>query len=244
MILSYKNEDDYYENENENEYEDDDDKTIDQNKITKLNDYFDKIIDKSKPFEDPIKSLNKREDLKKYYLHKDYDDKELKYKYFKIKLADMPNEIDKKLFEKIFNYTIIKLVDKLINTKNKEENQIIVKNINANIIKFDEQGKTTPYDYVIQLSYRLFYLIKAINLFLNFKERKLNNANVEFLTIRTTNEIWGSMKDIGSGIGAKNISDLVLKEIYGICETKNPSKEQVNEHKMTKNDKSIKSLLI
>ena len=42
------------------------------------------------------------------------------------------------------------------------------------------------------------------------------------------------MKDIGSGIGVKNISDLVLKEIYGICETKNPSKEQVNEQKMTK----------
>ena len=42
------------------------------------------------------------------------------------------------------------------------------------------------------------------------------------------------MKDVGNGIGVKNISDLVLKEIYGICETKNPSKEQVNEHKMTK----------
>ena len=28
------------------------------------------------------------------------------------------------------------------------------------------------------------------------------------------------MKDIGSGIGVKNIPDLVLKEIYGICETK------------------------
>ena len=42
------------------------------------------------------------------------------------------------------------------------------------------------------------------------------------------------MTDIGSGIGVKNISDLVLKEIHGICETKNPSKEQVNEHKMTK----------
>ena len=60
------------------------------------------------------------------------------------------------------------------------------------------------------------------------------NANVAFLTIKTTNEIWVSMKDIGSGIGVKNISDLVLKEIHGICETKNPSKEQVNEHKMTK----------
>ena len=70
------------------------------------------------------------------------------------------------------------------------------------------------------------------------------NANVAFLTIKTTNEIWVSMKDIGSGIGVKNISDLVLKEIHGICETKNPSKEQVNEHKMTKKNNFIKSLLI
>ena len=69
------------------------------------------------------------------------------------------------------------------------------------------------------------------------------NANVALLTIKTSNEIWVSMKDIGSGIGVKNISDLVLKEIYGICETKNPSKEQVNEHKITKS-KFIKSLLI
>ena len=64
-----------------------------------------------------------------------------------------------------------------------------------------------------------------------------------FLTIKTTNEIWVTVKDIGSGIGVKNISDLVLKEICGICETKNPSKEQVNEHRMTKN-KFIESLLI
>ena len=35
-------------------------------------------------------------------------------------------------------------------------------------------------------------------------------------------------------MGVKNISDLVLKEIYGICETKNPTKKQVNEYKMTK----------
>ena len=37
------------------------------------------------------------------------------------------------------------------------------------------------------------------------------NANVEFLTIKTTSEIWVNMKDVGSGMGAKNISDLVLK---------------------------------
>ena len=41
---------------------------------------------------------------------------------------------------------------------------------------------------------------------------RYKNANVAFLTIKTTNKIWVSMKDIGSGIGVKNIPDLVLKE--------------------------------
>ena len=44
----------------------------------------------------------------------------------------MSNEIDKKLFEQIFGHTLIKLADQLINTINKQENQIIVKNINKN----------------------------------------------------------------------------------------------------------------
>ena len=60
------------------------------------------------------------------------------------------------------------------------------------------------------------------------------NANVNFLIITTTIEMCVNMKDVGSGMGVKNISDLVLKEIHGICETKNPTKEQVNEYKMTK----------
>ena len=41
------------------------------------------------------------------------------------------------------------------------------------------------------------------------------------------------MKDVGSGMGVKNTSDLVLKEIHGILKTKNPTKEQINEYKMT-----------
>ena len=51
------------------------------------------------------------------------------------------------------------------------------------------------------------------------------DGKVDFLTKKTTSQIWVSMKDIGSGMGVKNISDLVLKEIYGICETKNPTKK-------------------
>ena len=62
------------------------------------------------------------------------------------------------------------------------------------------------------------------------------DANVDFLTITTASEIWVSMKDVGSGMVVKKISDLVLNEIYGICETKTSSKEQVNEYKMTKRE--------
>ena len=69
------------------------------------------------------------------------------------------------------------------------------------------------------------------------------NANFAFLTIRTTREIWVNMKDVGSGMGVKNISDLVLKEIYGICEKKLLQKNKLMNIKRQK-DKFIKSLLI
>ena len=173
----YENEyeDEDYEDEIEYESEDDDDKTIGQKEIKKLNGYIDKIIDKSKSFEDQIKSLKK--DLKKYVPHKDYDDKELKYKYFKIKLADMSNEIViwKKLFGKIFGHALIKLVDKLISTTNKEDSQIIVKNINVNKKNLQERKKTKPYDYVIEPTYRRINLMKAIKFILDFSESKLKD---------------------------------------------------------------------
>ena len=44
------------------------------------------------------------------------------------------------------------------------------------------------------------------------------------------------MKDAGSGMGVKNKCHLVLKEIYGICETKSPTKEQINQYKMTERE--------
>ena len=127
-------EDEDYENENKDEDDDykyeDDDETINQNKIIKEKNDLDKITDKSKSFEDQIESLKKVKNLYYYYYYDDdFDDKELKWKYFKIKLVYLSNEIDEKLFEQIFGHTLIKLADKLINTTNKKENQIIVKNI-------------------------------------------------------------------------------------------------------------------
>ena len=117
-------------------------------KIKDLNDILDEIIDKSKSFEEQIKSLKKREDLKGFWPYNDFGDKELKSKYFKIELADMSNEIDKKLFEQIFGHTLETLANKLINTTNKEENQIIVKNIEKNKDKLFKEDEF--YNFVIQ----------------------------------------------------------------------------------------------
>ena len=142
---------------------------MDENKkIKDLNDILDEIIDKSKSFEEQIKSLKKLKGPNRYYPYNDYGDKELKSKYFKIELADMSNEIDKKLFEQIFGHTLIKLADKLINTTNKEENQIIVKNINKNKEKLSEMDPF--YDWVIQPSDRCINLIDFLNLILDFNE--------------------------------------------------------------------------
>ena len=61
------------------------------------------------------------------------------------------------------------------------------------------------------------------------------NAGVRFLKIEKTDEIWPSMKDIGSGLGVRNISDLVIKEIHGIYEKKE-LKEEIKNYKMTERE--------
>ena len=96
-----------------------------QNKIKDLNDNLDETIDKSKSFEEQTELLKKLEGLKEYLFMKDFDDKKLKFKIFKLKLADLSNEIDEKLFEEIFGHKLIKLADGLINTKTKEKKQIV-----------------------------------------------------------------------------------------------------------------------
>ena len=86
----------------------------------------------------------------------------------------MSNEIDKQLFKQIFSHTLIKIANKLMNTTNKEENQIIVKNISKNKDKLYEQEKTMPYDWVIQPNDQRINLIDAIDLILNFNEDELD----------------------------------------------------------------------
>ena len=98
---------------------------------------------------------------------KDFDDKELKFKIFKLKLADMSNEIGEKLFEQTFGNTFIKLVDKLINAKNKKESRIILKNIEKGKDKLFKEDEF--YNFAIQAQQRSD-LKYTIHLILNFNE--------------------------------------------------------------------------
>ena len=127
--------------------DDDDDETMNQNSnnIIKQWNYLDEIIDKSKSFEDHIKSIRKVENLNEYCFINDYGNKELEFKIFKLKLAYLSKIIDKKIFKRIFGHTF-ETANKLINTTNKEE--LIVIN---------------PSNWCNNL-------IKAINLILDFNE--------------------------------------------------------------------------
>ena len=78
----------------------------------------------------------------------DFGDKQLKFKIFKLELAHLSNEIDENLFEQIFDHKFETLTKKLINTTNKEENQITFKNIEKNKDKLFETDEFN--DWVIQ----------------------------------------------------------------------------------------------
>ena len=60
--------------------------------------------------------------------------------------------------------------------------------------------------------------------------------NAKVHTIQVKNDLWVSMKDVGNGLGVKNISDLVLKEIQGICGKKELTKEETKCYKMTERE--------
>ena len=84
----------------------------------------------------------------------------------------MSNEIDEKLFEHIFDHTLIKLADKLINTSDKKENQIIVKNIEKSKYKIFEMDDLI--DWVIQPNSQRIDLLDTVELILNFNEDQLD----------------------------------------------------------------------
>ena len=141
MIISDNNSDNKSDNENknesknesENESKNENKKYKYYHKIKELNNWFE-TIDQTKSLEDQIEIL-KTKDFLDYYWYVSYynDNKDLNYKLFKAKAAYLLNDLDEHLFEKIFGCKFATLVEKLINTVDKkEENQTIIDDIKNN----------------------------------------------------------------------------------------------------------------
>ena len=126
-----------------------------------INNYFN-IIDKTKSFEDQIKTLKKKEDDLSQYWNLNYDDdnKKINYKIFKLIFAHISNDVEEQLFKEIFGHTYVALADKLLNTTSKEENQIFINDIKKIKDKIYEQDDSS--NYVIQPIHKRSNLNSAI----------------------------------------------------------------------------------
>ena len=97
-----------------------------------------------------------------------HGNKELNLKIFKAKSAYILNDIDENLFEEVSGHTFVALADKLISSTNKEENQIIINDIEKNRDKLYEQDDFN--NFVIQLRYKRADLLDAVKIILEFNE--------------------------------------------------------------------------
>ena len=148
------------ESENENENENDDEQYYE---IKQINNSF-KNIYETKSLKDQIDILKEVADLNDYWYVKYYEDnKETNLRLFKLKLAHVFNDVDDNLFKEIFGFTSVELADKLINTTSKEENQMLINDIEINRDKIFEQDEYSK--FVIEQAHKrgdLLHTVKAI----------------------------------------------------------------------------------
>ena len=95
------------------------------------------------------------------------DNKETNLRLFKLKLAHIFNDVDDNLFTEIFGFTYIELPDKLINTTSKEDNQMIIDNIEIKRYKIYEEVYG---QYVIQRPHKRTDLLDTVKVLLDFNK--------------------------------------------------------------------------
>ena len=157
--------DDNDDNDYDNDDDDDDDDNITVKEIT--NNF--KKIDETKSFEDQIDILKKIPWLNDYWDIFYYEDnKEMNLRLFKLTFAHIFSDVDDDLFKEIFGHTSVKLADKLINTTSKEENQMLINDIEKNKDKIFEQDEYSK--FVIQPAYKRGDFLDNVKIILNFNE--------------------------------------------------------------------------
>ena len=149
-----------YESDNESDNEGKKDKYYYE--IRQLNNWFE-TNDQTKSLEDQIKLLKERGEFlgEHWYVGYYRGNKELNYKIFKAKAADLLIDLEEQLFKEVFGHIFVELVENLINTADKkEENQEIVDDIENNIDKVSREYKFDK--AVIKQSGDLIDVVKII----------------------------------------------------------------------------------
>ena len=107
------------ENESENENENENESEDGQYYLEQINNSF-KKTDETKSFKDQIDILKEIPDLNNYWYIEYYEDnKDINLRLFKLKFANILNDVDDNLFTEIFGLTSVELADKLINITSK-----------------------------------------------------------------------------------------------------------------------------
>ena len=155
-------------NENESENENENESENESCKIRQIN-YCFKRIDKSESVEEQINLFKKIDYLNEFWYNSYYDNnKELHLKILKLKFAYIYNDIDENLFKEVFGHTFVTLADKLINTTNKEENKIIINDIEKNRDILYEHDNFN--NYVIQPAQKRHDFMDAVKIVIEFNE--------------------------------------------------------------------------
>ena len=78
----------------------------------------------------------------------------------------------------------------------------------------------------------LFFMYKMVVIAV----QNYTDANVHTIAVGNRELCWVKMIDVQNGLGIKNISDLVRKNIQGIYETKDPTEEQKRKYIKTEQE--------
>ena len=136
--------------------------------LKQINNDF-KKINETKSFKDQIDVLIEVPYLINYWdMHYYEDNKETNLRLFKLKFAHIFNDADDNLFKEIFGFTSVELANKLINTTSKEENQMLVNDIEINRDKIFEQDKYSK--PVIQPPHKRDDLLDTVKVILEFNK--------------------------------------------------------------------------
>ena len=90
--------------------------------------------------------------------------------------------------------------------------------------------------------YKIFYFF-VIPIHKSIKYKKMDLTSIEgyknasVISLKNKHgDLWVIMKDVKDGLGVRNISDLILKDIYGVYKKKYLTQEEIKYYKMTERE--------